>query len=148
MKVLFCTKRLPELAEALSQTLTEHEVITCLPGEVAANLDGVDIVIPSGTGIDRATIENGHFGLIQQNGVGLEKVDIDAATRCGVWVARVPGAGSGNAESVGELAIWLMLSLCRKIDRAVRCMKAGDWGATPMGESLLGKTVCIVGLGD
>ncbi|KAF8404318.1 hypothetical protein HHK36_009201 [Tetracentron sinense] len=52
--------------------------------------------------------------LIMQFGVGLEGVDIDAATRCGIKVARIPGNVSGSSASCAEMAIYLMLGLLRK----------------------------------
>ncbi|KZV50920.1 hypothetical protein F511_10491 [Dorcoceras hygrometricum] len=52
--------------------------------------------------------------LIMQFGVGLEGVDITAATTCGIKVARIPGDATGNATSCAEMAIYLMLGLLRK----------------------------------
>ncbi|XP_044511024.1 hydroxypyruvate reductase isoform X2 [Mangifera indica] len=52
--------------------------------------------------------------LIMQFGVGLEGVDIDAATRCGIKVARIPGGMTGNAASCAEMTIYLILGLLRK----------------------------------
>jgi phosphoglycerate dehydrogenase-like enzyme len=148
MRILFCTKRLPEVPERLRELLPEHEIVVCSIEDIAKNLRGVDVLIPSGTSIRRDVIESGTFGLIQQNGVGLEKIDAKAATECGVFVARVPGAGSGNAESVAEIAIWLMLSLSRKIPQSIEALQEKQWTTTPMGGSLLDKQICIVGFGD
>ncbi|XP_077231834.1 uncharacterized protein LOC143864855 isoform X2 [Tasmannia lanceolata] len=55
-----------------------------------------------------------HMKLIMQFGVGLEGVDVDAATRYGIKVARIPADVSGNSASCAELAIYLMLGLLRK----------------------------------
>ncbi|PKI46508.1 hypothetical protein CRG98_033065 [Punica granatum] len=52
--------------------------------------------------------------LVMQFGVGLEGVDIDAATKLGIKVARIPGDVTGNAASCAEIAIYLMLGLLRK----------------------------------
>ncbi len=82
-----------------------------------SSLAGVDVIVPYGAQIDRTVIEHGRFGLIQQFGVGLETVDIEAATDRGVWVARVASAQTGNAESVAEHALLLMLALSRKTTR-------------------------------
>jgi lactate dehydrogenase-like 2-hydroxyacid dehydrogenase len=49
---------------------------------------------------------------VQQFRVGLEKVDLEAATQQGVWVARIPG----NADSVAELALLQLLALVRRLD--------------------------------
>jgi phosphoglycerate dehydrogenase-like enzyme len=109
-------------------------------------LDGVDVVIPLMARIDATVLEHGRFGLIQQFGVGLETVDIDAATRAGVWVARVPSPACANAASVAEHAILLMLALSRRLPELPQAVKTHHWGA-PTGIALQGKTACIIGLG-
>ncbi|XP_059461544.1 uncharacterized protein LOC132190539 [Corylus avellana] len=93
--------------------------------------------------ISRATQMN----LIMQYGVGLEGVDIDAATRNGIKVARIPSDITGNAASCAELSIYLILGLLRKQNEmqiAVKQRKLGE----PLGETLLGKTVFILGFGN
>ncbi|XWS71497.1 hypothetical protein CRYUN_Cryun03dG0142800 [Craigia yunnanensis] len=85
--------------------------------------------------------------LIMQFGVGLEGVDIDAATKHGIKVARIPGDATGNAASCAEMAIYLMLGLLRKqndMQISVKQKKLGE----PVGETLLGKTVFIMGFGN
>ncbi|KAK0597373.1 hypothetical protein LWI29_024638 [Acer saccharum] len=85
--------------------------------------------------------------LIMQYGVGLEGVDIGAATNCGIKVARIPGDVTGNAASCAEMAIYLMLGLLRKQNEmqiAVKQKKLGE----PIGETLLGKTLYIMGFGN
>ncbi|XP_008802910.2 hydroxypyruvate reductase isoform X2 [Phoenix dactylifera] len=84
--------------------------------------------------------------LIMQFGVGLEGVDIDAATRHKIKVARIPGSVTGNSASCAEMAIYLMLGLLRKqkeMDVAVKQKNLGE----PTGDTLLGKTVLILGFG-
>ena len=46
-----------------------------------------------------------------QYGVGLEGIDVDCATKSGVWVCKIPSEGTGNAQSCAEHAIYLALSL-------------------------------------
>ena len=103
----------------------------------------------SSSRVDETLIRQGTFGLIQQYGVGLETVDIDAATRNGVMVARIPSEESGNAASVAEHAILLMLMLSRRWNQIAQTREQGTrvaWGS-PAGQAMLGKTVCILGLG-
>src|SRR5207245_5767649 len=88
----------------------------------------------------------GDFGFVQQFGGGLETVDVDAAARAGVWVARVPSRGVGNAESVAEHAVLLMLGLSRRWPPGARI--ASQLMGEPSGVALFGKTACIIGLGD
>ncbi|KAK1288823.1 hypothetical protein QJS10_CPB19g00078 [Acorus calamus] len=85
--------------------------------------------------------------LIMQFGVGLDGVDIDAATNHGIRVARIPGDVTGNSTSCAEMAIYLMMGLLRRqkeMDLAVKQKRLGD----PIGETLLGKTVFILGFGN
>ncbi|KAI4319371.1 hypothetical protein MLD38_032975 [Melastoma candidum] len=88
-----------------------------------------------------------YIQLIMQFGVGLEGVDTDAATKAGIQVARIPGDITGNAASCAEMSIYLMLGLLRKqneIRISVEQMKLGE----PIGVTLLGKTVFILGFGN
>lgn len=146
MKILFCERGYPHSREQLAPLIPGWEISTCGRDEIAAHLNGVDVIVPYLAKIDRKIIDGGAFGLIQQFGVGLETVDIETASASGVWVARVPSAGSGNAESVAEHAVFLMLALARRFPQAVEALGAGQVGA-PAGLALKGKTVCIVGLG-
>ncbi|XP_024964342.1 uncharacterized protein LOC112504625 isoform X1 [Cynara cardunculus var. scolymus] len=85
--------------------------------------------------------------LIMQYGVGLEGIDIAAATNHGLKVARIPSGETGNAASCAEMAIYIMLGLLRKQNEmqfAVKQKKLGE----PIGDTLLGKTVFILGFGN
>ncbi|XP_058090144.1 uncharacterized protein LOC131236753 isoform X2 [Magnolia sinica] len=85
--------------------------------------------------------------LIMQYGVGLEGVDVAAATQHGIKVARIPSDMTGNSVSCAEMAIYLMLGLLKKqkeMEAAVKQKRLGE----PLGETLFGKTVLIVGFGN
>jgi phosphoglycerate dehydrogenase-like enzyme len=90
-------------------------------------------------------MEAGSFRLVQQWGAGLEGVDRTAAHEKGIAVANVPATG-GNAESVAEHALLLMLALLRDLPRAQANVRNGILGA-PIGKTLAGRTVCLYGLG-
>lgn len=153
MKILFCreefSKGLPW--QGIASYLAGHEIAICDRDHILDHLDGVDVLVPSWAEIGRDIIERGTFGLIHQFGVGLEKVDIEAATANGVYVTHIPAAGSGNAETVSELAIFFMLALSRHFfqtqDTMHNAITEGRWGE-PSGIGLYNKTACIVGLGD
>jgi phosphoglycerate dehydrogenase-like enzyme len=148
VKILFCSKSYPQAGERLSALLPDHEISSCDSADIVNNLAGVDVLVPTAIPkIDDQVMRSGTFGLIQQLGVGLDNIDIEAATKYGVWVAPVPGAGSGNAESVAELTILFMLALYRRLYEARDNIAKGVF-FRPGGKSLLGKTVCIVGFGD
>ena len=133
--------------DALAPLLPGWELATCPPEQVIDHLDGVDVICPLGARIDARVIAAGRFGLVHQFGVGLDGVDIDAATRHGVWAARVPGDASGNADSCAELAVLLLLALARQLDQSRAVLAERRWPDRPVGRSLLDATVLIVGLG-
>ncbi len=149
MKVLFGRAQIS--AELSFGQLAEHlagwEIACCPPDTVTDNLDGVDVVCPLGAKITAPVIEAGRFGFVHQFGVGLEGVDLAAATEHGVLVARVPGDASGNADSCAELAVLHLLALSRRLEESRLALSERRWAQRPVGLSLLDATVLIVGLG-
>ncbi|WP_110668157.1 NAD(P)-dependent oxidoreductase [Salinicola halophilus] len=116
-------------------------------GYALTSLAGFDALIPTMTPIDARLLETAdRLALIQQIGAGLEGVDRACAETKGIDVANVPTDISGNADSVAELGIWMMLGLARQASRMREALAAGQLGA-PMGMGLKGRTVGIVGLG-
>jgi D-3-phosphoglycerate dehydrogenase len=86
--------------------------------------------------------------LIQKWGIGVDKIDLEAAERHGIYVAITSGA---NATVVAEHAILLMLAAMRNLSVANRQMRAGGWSSSelrPRSRQLRGKTVGILGLGN
>lgn len=148
-RVLFGAPRFTaELSWAdLAAELPGWEISACPRRQLADHVDGVDVVCPWGSPVDAATLEAGTFGLVQQFGVGLEKVDVPAATELGVWVARIPGDVGGNADSVAELAVLQLLALVRRLDETREALRNRRWEQRPLGGTLLGSTILIVGLG-
>lgn len=116
-------------------------------GELAEHAAGADVICPWGSPVDAEVLRAGTFGLVHQFGVGLEKVDVAAATELGVYVARVPGDAGGNADSVAEIAVLHILALCRRLAELTAALREQRWETRPLGGSLLGQTVLIVGLG-
>ena len=149
MNILFCSEGLSAARDAVIRELPDHTVIYCAPafiGDVIADVP-IDVIIPTRAVIDAPLIEAGAFSLIQQFGVGLEGVDVEAASAAGVWVANVPAAGVGNADSVAEHVLMFMLALSRRLPRMKDDLQARRV-SDPAGQALFGKTCCIVGLGD
>ena len=85
--------------------------------------------------------------MIQQCGAGLEGVDIAAAAERGITVANVPTGISGNAASVAELGIYLMIGLYRNVHGMVRSLNNRKMGQPP-GRALTGQTVGLDGIGQ
>jgi phosphoglycerate dehydrogenase-like enzyme len=103
----------------------------------------VDVVVPMWSPLPGRAIQAGSFGLIQQFGVGVDNIDLDAARSEGVWVANMPGL---NCVPVAERAVALLLALARRFPEASTGFEPGRWGQ-PAGRSLAGTAACIVGAG-
>jgi D-3-phosphoglycerate dehydrogenase len=83
--------------------------------------------------------------VIGRAGVGVDNVDLPAATRRGVLVMNSPG---GNTVSTAELAVGLMIALARNVARADAAMKAERWDRRSfVGTELFGKRLGVIGLG-
>ncbi|HDL07961.1 MAG TPA: lactate dehydrogenase [Desulfobacteraceae bacterium] len=111
------------------------------------SLKGFDVLIPTMCSVTRKLIEKAdQLKLIQQCGAGIESIDLNAAWEKNIWVANVPTDISGNADSVAELGIYLMIGLSRDV-RGMALSLANRKMGEPPGRSLNKKTVGIVGLG-
>ncbi len=148
MRIAFLSQN-PEyraFAERLGQRLSSHEVrFQRVPAEL--DLDGVGAVMAAGCRVGREVLERPSVGFVQTIGTGYENVDVAAASALGVWVANLRANVTGNAESVAEHALLLLLALARRLREAEASLAQGRW-AHPVGTSLFGKTACVVGLGD
>jgi phosphoglycerate dehydrogenase-like enzyme len=110
-------------------------------------LKGFDVLIPTMCTVTRELLEQGErLRLIQQCGAGLELVDLKAARDMNIRVANVPTDMSGNADSVAEVALYLMIGLSRDFRGMAESLANGKMGE-PQGRSLSGRTVGLVGLG-
>jgi D-3-phosphoglycerate dehydrogenase / 2-oxoglutarate reductase len=86
-----------------------------------------------------------HLSIIARHGVGVDAVDLDAATRRGIVVTTT---GSENAAAVAEYTFALLLALLRKLLLADSGIREGKWSRGPLvGMELEGRTLGIVGLG-
>ncbi|MFL6527243.1 MAG: phosphoglycerate dehydrogenase [Chthoniobacterales bacterium] len=127
------------LAVEVRTGLTEAELIERI-GEFSA------VVVRSETKITAPVIEAGsQLRVIGRAGVGVDNVDVDAATRRGVIVMNAPG---GNTISTAEHAFSLLLCVARKIPQADAIVRSGKWDRKHLqGVELHNKTLAIVGMG-
>jgi D-3-phosphoglycerate dehydrogenase len=135
--------------EVLKQTPNiEVDVMTNLtPDELRGVIKEYDgLVIRSATKVTQAIIDSAeNLKVIGRAGVGLDNVDILAASKRGIVVMNTPG---GNTITTGEHAISMMLSLARKIPQATASMKNGKWEKNKfMGNEIFNKTLGIIGIG-
>lgn len=104
------------------------------------------IITRSGTLVDKALLDHADkLKIIARAGVGIDNVDVEAASSKGIIVVNAP---YGNVNSAAEHTMALLLSLCRNIPVANGSLKGGDWKRAPFtGRELKGKTVGVIGLG-
>lgn len=105
------------------------------------------IVIRSGTKVDRAVFESagGKLKVVGRAGVGIDNVDLAAASEYGCLVVNAPTA---NTVAAAEHGIALLCALARNVSQADASMKAGRWDRTTyVGVSMVGKTLAIMGFG-
>lgn len=148
MNVLFAAKEdaWGGFLHEIRKRLPQHR-FTATGGFFVETLRGYDVLIPTMCRITRDIIATADkLKLIQQCGAGLEGVDCAAANKKNIYVANVPTDSSGNADSVAELGIYLMVGLSRRFRAMSESFKNGRMGE-PRGVSLSGKTAGIVGLG-
>ncbi len=146
MRIYFCNEVPDFVLGNLRAELPQDEILTCLPEQVAAAAQDADVLIPAMSRIGEDALRSPRLRLVQQHGAGLDTVDVPAATRHGVYVANVPSGGTGNAESVAELAIFLMLALARQYPRTQELFRQGLL-AGPLGRAWKGRTAAIIGFG-
>jgi len=92
-----------------------------------------------------ALADPGKLRAIARAGVGVDNIDVAAATRRGIVVMNTPG---GNTVSAAEHTVALMFAVARKVAAADAVMKAGGWDRNKfVGTQLAGKTLGVVGLG-
>jgi D-3-phosphoglycerate dehydrogenase len=112
--------------------------------EALRNAEGV--IVRSGTRITAELVQDpGKLRAVVRAGVGVDNIDVAAATRRGIVVMNTPG---GNTTSTAEHTITLLMSLARHIPTADASLRHGKWERGKLvGTQLAGKTLGVVGLG-
>src|ERR1700731_765502 len=123
------------------------QVVLPAAGALPTEIAGADgLIVRSATRVTSDLLNKAsRLRVVGRAGVGVDNVDMDAATRRGVLVMNTPG---GNAVSVAEHALALMLSMARSIPQLNASMHAGKWEKSgSAGVELRGKTLGLIGLG-
>ncbi|MFY9802307.1 MAG: phosphoglycerate dehydrogenase [Candidatus Acidiferrales bacterium] len=125
---------------------TGWEIVLPAAGALASEIANADgLVVRSATKVTRELLERAEkLRVVGRAGVGIDNVDMDAATNRGVLVMNTPG---GNAVSVAEHTFALLLALARGVPQSNAAIHAGRWEKTSSGMELRGKTLGLVGLG-
>ena len=145
--VLIAEELSPATIEALGPDFEVRRCDGANREELLPALTDVDaVLIRSATKMDGEAIAAARrLKVIARAGVGLDNVDVQAATRAGVMVVNAP---TSNITSAAELAIALLLATARNIAPANQALKGGAWKRSKYsGVELLDKTVGVVGLG-
>src|ERR1700722_3557217 len=123
----------------LKDRLPESELLTIIKDVEA-------MVVRSETKITKAVIDAApKLRVVGRAGVGVDNVDVDAATQRGIVVMNTP---SGNTISTAELTFSMLMALARKIPQANASMKSGEWNRKAFqGVELYNKTLGILGMG-
>ncbi|HTY84308.1 MAG TPA: phosphoglycerate dehydrogenase [Silvibacterium sp.] len=118
-----------------------------LDGKLPEHLESADaLIVRSAVQADAKLLEHAkRLRVIGRAGVGVDNIDLDAATRKGIAVMNTPGA---NAVAVAEQTLGMMLAMARHLCRADVLMHAGKWEKKSLqGTELRAKTLGIIGLG-
>jgi D-3-phosphoglycerate dehydrogenase len=150
MKIVVCDPISPK-GIALLQQRPEFEVVVLPkrlpePELLPVVADAVALLVRSETKVTRKVIEAApKLRVVGRAGVGVDNVDVEAATQHGIVVMNTPG---GNTVTTAELSFAMLLALARKVPQAHTSMAAGKWDRKLLqGTELLGKTLGILGMG-
>jgi D-3-phosphoglycerate dehydrogenase / 2-oxoglutarate reductase len=148
MKIVVAEKVSSSAVNVLREE-SDWQVVTHdqLEGKLNAQLADADaLIVRSAVQVNAALLEHApKLRVVGRAGVGVDNVDLDAATRKGIAVMNTPGA---NAVAVAEHTLGLALAMARHLCRADALMHSAKWEKKSLqGTELRGKTLGIIGLG-
>ncbi|HUE20671.1 MAG TPA: phosphoglycerate dehydrogenase [Bryobacteraceae bacterium] len=146
--IVLVAEPLADVAVALLKSQPGWNVIVSSPKEYSNHLAEADaLIVRSAVQVNQSVLDKApRLRVIGRAGVGVDNVDLEAATAAGVLVMNTPG---GNAISVAEHTLALMLAMARHIPEATQSTTGGKWEKKKfMGSELRGKSLGIVGLGS
>lgn len=117
------------------------------PVEIKSLIPDYDaLIVRSGIKVNAALLEAGRrLVVVGRAGVGVDNIDVEAATRCGITVVNAP---TTNIVAAAEQAVALMFALARKIPQADKSVRAREWKREQfVGVELVDKCLGLVGLG-
>ncbi len=148
MKVLVADSIAEEGIQSL-RSYAQVDIKTRLDSEqLKAIISDYDaLIVRSQTKVRAEIIEAGkRLKVIGRAGVGIDNIDVDAATRQGIVVVNAP---TGNTVAAAEHTIALMLAMARNVPQANSYLRSGKWQREQMiGNELRNKTLGIIGLGN
>ncbi|HLK07762.1 MAG TPA: phosphoglycerate dehydrogenase, partial [Candidatus Angelobacter sp.] len=132
------------LRDEADWTVLTHDQLP--DGLERALADADALIVRSAVYVNEKTLRGARkLRVVGRAGVGVDNIDLEAATKAGIAVMNTPGA---NAVAVAEHTLALMLALARQLCRADSTTRAGKWEKKSLqGTELRGKTLGIIGLG-
>ncbi|MGH9312322.1 MAG: NAD(P)-dependent oxidoreductase [Vicinamibacterales bacterium] len=108
---------------------------------------GADVLVVRSTKVTEPMLEAGRLALVVRAGAGYNTIDVQAASRRGIYVSNCPGK---NSIAVAELAFGLILALDRRIPDNVAALRAGKWNKKEYSKAagLFGRTLALIGIGS
>src|SRR5476649_2150300 len=148
-KVLIADKLSPQAIDVFKQNKVDADVKTGLTeAELLAIIGDYDgIAVRSATKVTAEVLKAGKkLKVVGRAGIGVDNVDVKAATAAGIVVMNTP---FGNSVTTAEHALSLMMSLARQIPAANASTHAGKWEKNKfMGVEIAGKTLGLIGCGN
>ncbi len=147
LKVLVAEKISPEGVEKLRESFDVDAFDRMERDEFLARIGAYDgLVVRSGTKVDAEAIAKAdNLKVIGRAGIGVDNIDLEAATKRGIMVANVP---ESNIISAAEHTMAMLMALARNIPAACASLSAGEWNRSGyQGVELYAKTLGIIGVG-
>jgi D-3-phosphoglycerate dehydrogenase len=147
MKILITEALAESGVELLKKEFDVDVVLGLSPEELLEKIGSYDgLIIRSATKVTAEVIERAqNLKAIGRAGIGVDNIDIEAATKRGILVANAP---ESNTIAAGEHTLGLMLAAARHIPAADTTLRAGEWKRSAFkGVEVAGKTLGLVGLG-
>src|SRR2546429_344718 len=148
MKIVIAEKVAANAVQLLKEeqgwTVITHDQLN---GDLASALPDADaLIVRSAVDVNAQVLSvASKLRVIGRAGVGVDNIDLEAATKAGIAVMNTPGA---NAVAVAEHTLGMMLAMARQLCRADALMHAGKWEKKSLqGTELRAKVLGIVGLG-
>lgn len=149
MRVLFAGSAFDRIKESFLPLFGGMEVRIARDEEVNSELPWAEVLVTPPRALEESLLKRAvSLKLIQQWGTGIEGIDLKACSALGITVCNVPSRGTGNAESVAEIALMLMLLLARRFPRAQENLLRIGRVHAPKGIALWKRRACLLGLGN
>src|SRR5450755_2491090 len=145
MKVIVADK-ISERGVTLLREQVGWKIVSTTKDNLLAELADADaLIVRSATKVTADLLDKApHLRAVGRAGVGVDNIDLEAATKRGVLVMSTPG---GSSVSVAEHTFALLLALVRRVPKFDAAMREGRWEKSSSGAEVRGKTLGLVGLG-